>query len=284
MAATTAQPGAVPDKCVWLVIEGQRLEAKAVELEQGGKSAEAAFQHKVAAGKLQEAGTLCPMGHPDMALLESYGEELKSRAVYLESLGQAPISLPLEDFVGDLEITMDLSKAQKPPEETISTLLAKGGASGASSALTEEGYQLVLALRSNAEMRIYIDRLLQAEGRRRSAGAGTDAQQDELVGASSTLETLKAALRRAPWVELDIDPKMDKLDLAMKFEKEAHSQESAGDTAGAIDTYNRALAVLQYVHKHDPRTKNAKIKEMIGKRLQELVNKITSLGGTPVTA
>lgn len=281
--APPGAPGLPDDKCKWAAAEGIRLEKKAAEFEEAQKPKEAAFNHKVAAGKFEEAVTLLPQGHADYQALAGYAEELKSRAVYLDSLAGGPISLPFEDFVGDLELTMDVSRSslRKPVEDDVATLVAKGGTSGASAALREEGFQLVLALKSTPELRTYIDRTLACDGRRRIQGAGTDAQQEEILRAAPTFAALKDALRKSPWVELDIDPKMDKLDMAMKLEKEAHAVETQGNKDDAVDMYNRALAVLQFVYKHDPRTKNAKIKEMIGKRVQELEAKITGLGGVP---
>jgi len=41
--------------------------------------------------------------------------------------------------------------------------------------------------------------------------------------------------------------------------------------------YNRDLAVLQYVHKHDPRMRSAKVKETVGKRIDELVERAIEL-------
>lgn len=269
-----------PEKSVWLASEGLKLKKKGEDLDTAGKTKEAAFNYKLAAAKLEEAAKLIPEGNVDGPALSEHAQELSFRAVYLESLQGAPSSLPLEDHVGDLELAMDLSTAQEPAEEQVSALISKA-VSGATAALDDSGYTLVGALESTAEMRVFVDRFLAKEGRRRVQGAGSDAQQDQALQKVETYAGMKDAIRRSGWVELDVDPKMDKLDMAMKYEREGHTVEDQGRIEEATDLYNRGLAVLCYVHKHDPRTKNPKIKDMVGKRVQELTAKVQSLGGEP---
>lgn len=268
-----AQPlPSLPPKCTWLAAEGLRLEAKAVELERVGSNAEGAFHHRCASTKLAEAAALCPEDHPDCSALSEHAQQVSARAVYLDSLAGAPASLPLEDHVGEISLLMDLTSAPRPEEEDVPALIARAGTSGDTAALTQEGFQLVRALRSLSDVKAFIDRLLFAEGRKRQEVA--DISIEAVWESAGSLPALQEALRCAPWVELDVDPNMDKLDLAMKFEREAHTLETQGRKEDAKQMYSRALAVLQFVHKHDPRTKNPKIKDMIGKRLQELAVKV----------
>lgn len=56
--------------------------------------------------------------------------------------------MPLEDHVGPMELTLDLSVARAPPEAQVSELLARSGVAGGTAELTESGLQLVLALKS----------------------------------------------------------------------------------------------------------------------------------------
>jgi hypothetical protein len=269
------------EKCMWLASEGVELSKRATALDAEGKGPEAAYNYKVAAKKFEEAAALCPEGHPDGPSMATYGQEIAFRAVYLESLGGQPATLPLEDHMGELVLTMDLSAAAPPAAENVSALLAKA-TSGADAAFSDEGLMLLIAMNSPAEMRVYVDRLLAKEGRRRAAGAGTDEQQAATLANVNSFAAFTEAVRRAPWVELDIDPKMDKLDIAMKLQKEAGVAEQQGWPADAIDMYNKSLGVLSFVHKHDARMKNEKIKGMVGQRLQDITARVTALGGTPV--
>mmetsp|Transcript_48449 Transcript_48449/g.112277 ORF Transcript_48449/g.112277 Transcript_48449/m.112277 type:complete len:101 (+) Transcript_48449:221-523(+) len=53
----------------------------------------------------------------------------------------------------------------------------------------------------------------------------------------------------------------------------ARDLEARGRQPEAIRAYDRAIAVLQLVYKFDQRSKNPNIKDMIGKRLEELLGR-----------
>ena len=237
--AAPAQP-APPEpseRCRWLAAEGLRLEARAAASElRGCRAAEAGFQHRLAAAKVAEAAALCPEGHPDGLALVRYAREIASREVYLDSLGEAPISIPLEDYVGpaeELALRMDLS-AGPPQEEEIRELLARGGASGETVELSEAGFQLVAALCRPDELARYARRTLEADGRQLRQGAAESALAAAAAPARSLVE-LQGALRSSPLVELSVDPGRDKLELAVLFEQEARRLEGEARRSEAAD-------------------------------------------------
>jgi len=283
---------AIGGRCAWLAAEALRLEARAAELDRrGNASAEALFHHRRAAAKLVEAATLCPEGHPDAAMLRDHAQDVATRAIYLESLGGAPAELPLEDHVGEppMLVGLDLSAAEAvvpPPEEEVAALVARSGISGASATLTEEGFSLVAALRSDVEMRVYALRLLDAAWMRPKGGEEAEAAQLGLSslavrfsgeGDARGLRELRDELRRAPWAELKLDPQQDRLQVAVALEKEARELEADGRGPEALVIYERSLAVLQLVFKFDARMKNPRIKEMVRKRMEELLDRAEHL-------
>lgn len=267
-------------KTASLVVEALRIEARAADLDRAGSSPEAVLHHRRASTKIVEAAAACPDGHPDKARLEEHATDLQLRMVYLESLGASPPTLPLDEHVGDLELAMDLSLA-RAPEEGISGLIARTGASGSASAITEEGYQLVAALRINDEMKLFIGRILESMGRRIRPGA--EAELEGVVPDFSgvrrvqSLERLFEALLRVPWVELVLDPSKDKLELAMDLEKDARRLEGMGLNEQAVDMYSRSVAILQFVIKHDKRMENEKVKGMVTKRFEDLQSRLGQL-------
>jgi len=280
-APREALPADVPEpppRCVWLAAEGLRLEARAAELDRAGSSAEAAFHHRRAADKLSDAAALCPDGHPDGPRLREHVLEVSARAVYLDSLAGAPPSMPLEDHVGEVSLLMDLSSAPRPEDEEVSALIAKSGTSGSSAALSEAGYRLVAALENPAEMRVYANRIIAADGRRR-ASSSADADVDATLRAASSFDGLQQAIRGASWVELDIDLNMDRLDLGNKFAEEGASLEAQGRREEAAQMYSKAVAALQFAYKYDERScRYPKVKEAIGKKVEELSRKASASG------
>lgn len=267
-------------KCASLVAEALRIESRAADLDRAGSVAEALLHHRRASIKFLEAAASCPDKHPDKSKLDEHSTDIQLRMVYLESLGASPPTLPLDEHVGGLELTMDLSVARAPAED-ISGLIAQTGASGGASAITEEGYQLVAALKSNDEMKVFIGRILESCGRRIRPGA--EAELEELVPDFSgvrqvqTLASLEDVLLRAPWTELILDPSKDKLELAMDLEKEARRLDGMGLKPQAVDMYSRSIAILQFVVKHDKRMQNEKVKDMITKRLEDLQSRANQL-------
>ncbi|CAK9105162.1 unnamed protein product [Durusdinium trenchii] len=150
-------------RCAWLVVEGLRAEEKAADLDRQGQSAQAALHHARAASKFKEAAEVCP--EADREELEGHAQDITARAVYLESLGGMPPSMPLEDHVGELLISLDLSVAQQPQEEQVPELLARSGVNGTSADLCDSGLQMVLALQSQDELQSFIRRLLSTSWR-----------------------------------------------------------------------------------------------------------------------
>jgi len=269
----------LPQRCVWLVAEALRHEARAAEFDRSGSAAEAAFYHQRASAKVSEAAELIPDGHPDRPALDRFVQELSIRVVYLQSLSGSPITLPLEDHVGEVSLGMDISSAPPPEEEAVPALLAKGGTSGGTAPLTDGGYELVRALQSGADMQAFIRRVVAAEGRRvqRQAEAEFNSFVARYGSDGRGLADLRGAVRLASWAELDLDPTMDKLQAAVELEKDARMLEERDRREEAADMYRRSLAVFQYVYKHDARMRSAKVKEMVAKRLEDLASCVERL-------
>jgi len=277
-----APPADVPEpppRCAWLAAEGLVAEAKAMELENGDarNNEKAIFQHQRAAEKLSKAAELCPEGHPDGPCLREHASGILLRAVYLESLGGAAPTLPIEDHVGELTLRMDLSAAPPPQEEQVPSLIARSGTSGSNAELNEAGYKLVAALENPAEMRTFAERIVLGNRRRRAVSA-SDADVDWTIRMASSYEGLQQAVLRATWVELDLDPKMDRIDMANKFKEEGASLEAQGQREEAAEMYRKALAVFQYAHKNDERCKKfPKVKEAIQEKIEELSRKVAAI-------
>eukprot|EP00435_Cladocopium_sp_Y103_P011896 s105_g3.t1 len=151
-------------RCAWLVVEGLRAEEKAADFDRQGQSAQAALHHSRAASKFKEAAEICP--DADREELEGHAQDITARAVYLESLGGMPPSMPLEDHIGELSISLDLSVAQQPQDEQVPELLARSGVTGASAELCDSGLQLVQALKSQEELQSFIRRILASSWRK----------------------------------------------------------------------------------------------------------------------
>lgn len=260
-------------RCAWLVSEGLKFEEAAAKLDCGGSSAEACIQHRRAHTKLNEAASLCPPGHADKDELQRYADEISLRIVYLESLGSASATLPLEDHIGEISLTMDLSSAEAPIE-SVEELLARSGASGSSSALDESGYKMVAALRSDDEMKIYIKRILAAEGRQMLTGseAHLDAFIPDFSGTRGVADyaSLWQGLLNARWVDIILDPSKDKLEMVALISKEAQRLEETGRKEDAVKKYSNAVAILGFIISKDPRSANPRVKEMLITRQEEL--------------
>eukprot|EP00930_Biecheleria_cincta_P037147 TRINITY_DN25489_c0_g1_i2.p1 TRINITY_DN25489_c0_g1~~TRINITY_DN25489_c0_g1_i2.p1 ORF type:complete len:134 (-),score=31.16 TRINITY_DN25489_c0_g1_i2:418-819(-) len=87
---------------------------------------------------------------------------------------------------------------------------------------------------------------------------------------SGLCASIKEQLRKFSWVELNLGPEQDRLQVAVAMEKEARDLEAAGKAAQAIETLRQSVAVFELVYKFDPRSKNPKIKDMVGSRIEEL--------------
>jgi len=294
-------PGPDFARCCWLIAEAIGLEVQAATKDRLSSIAEAAEQHRLAAAKLAHALEACPREHPDWLVLEDYTQCVSTRAVYLASLGGGPAALPLEDHVSEVPTELVQLAAAAPSREVVSMvcsatlatteaapLIDLSSVSGKSAALTEEGYRLVAALKSVEDMRCYVARVLEADWRR-VGPSGATALDDLIrrfsgIGPSGSLEVLRSDLRFAPWIELNLDPSKDRMDVAVALEKEARELDERGRYAEALQMYTRAVLVFQLLFKFDARSKNPKIKDMIGKRMEELTSRAEVLGAEAVLA
>jgi len=272
-----------PGRCAWLVVEGLRAEEKAADFDRQGQSAQAALHHTRAASKFKEAAEICP--DADREELEGHAQDITVRVLYLESLGDQPASMPLEDHIGELSISLDLSVAQEPKDEQVPELLARSGVTGSSAELCENGLQLVHALKSKEELQSFIRRLLASSWRK--------VKDDEASGQefasfaqdfSGSFQALREQLRRAPWVELNLRDGQDRMKIGVAMEKEARDLKAAGQTEEALEGFQRAIAVLKLVYNFDERCKtNAQIKTMVGERLTQLEGEVQQLApATPI--
>lgn len=218
MLAATARPVPIAQayeapqhRCIALAVEGMHFYEKAVEFDHAGNVKEAAFYFNRAVPKLAEAGQLCPNGHPDKQALADLSQDIPLRVVYLESLAGAHATVPLEDHIGEVKLVMDLSSPPPAGEEQaqVSELLARSGISGSAADLSDEGLRLVRALEKQSELRVFVDRMLVSDGRRRTAAA-TPNDVDACIAAVPSFDGLFKSLRLQPWVELNIDEKADR--------------------------------------------------------------------------
>lgn len=270
-------------RCIALAAEGMHFYEKAVEFDRAGNVKEAAFYFNRAVPKLAEAGQLCPNGHPDKQALADLSQDIPLRVVYLESLAGAHATVLLEDHIGEVSLLMDLSSPPPAGEEQaqVSELLARSGISGSAADLSDEGLRLVRALEKQSELRVFVDRMLVSDGRRRTAAA-TPNDVDACIAAAPSFDGLFKSLRLQPWVELNIDEKADRLDVANRYQDEGVKLETQGERQAAAVLYSRASALFQFLSKHDPRAKQyAKVREMMEQRVQALNTKIAELGGAP---
>jgi len=276
----------------WLAAEGLQIEEKAAEFDRQGKSLEAAYHHRRASAKLAEASSLCPNGHQDKALLDGHAQDLATRAVYLQSLGGSPPEQPLENHVGTeiKGLALDLASGVSPTKQDISELLAGAGVSGSGAAITEDGFQMVAALRKDVEMRAYVLRVLEADWRRVKTDAEAEGQFTHFLQSCSggagnvqtdvtSLEQMRDRLRSAPWVDLNMDPALDRMQMGVDLEQQARNLDEQGRSEEAVAAYERALAVLQLVYKFDQRCKYPKVKDTVAKKIEDMLGRIQSLKG-----
>jgi len=282
MAATavTADSEALA-RCAWLAAEALQIEGRAKELDRGGGSAEACLHYRRCIARLAEAIAMCPAGHPDRPTLEDHVQDLSLRTVYLESLGGSLATSPVEEHIEDVILTMDLSSAPRPPEEEIPALLVAGmgtKASASTAPLTEDGYVLIAALRSDVEMEVFVRRVLMADGHKVQEGA--EAELAAFLPRYSGMESvqsfarLQQELQDVSWVELSLDPNKDRLQQAVDIENEAQSLESRGRKLAAQKMYMRAAVMFQQFLKQDARGQNPKVKEMVEQRIKAVIGQV----------
>lgn len=273
LPAVTYQGPCPSPQCAWLVAEALKIEARAVEFDRAGSSSEAILHHRRATVKLEEAASSCPEEHPDRDKLSDLSQDIQLRMVYLEGLGGQQPTLPVEEHVVDPELIMDLSCAEAPTED-VAGLVAKAGISAHTAPLTEEGYQLVAALKSDADMKVLIIRLIHEGGRTVQAAnqPQLDAFVSKFIGVRQvqSLAALRDAILRQIWVEVTLDPKRDKLELAMSLQAEANRFDSLAMKEQAVEMFSRSSAILKFIIGNDRRMTNAKVKEMVEKRLEDI--------------
>lgn len=276
-------------RCSWLVAEALQAQGRAAEFDRNGSIAEAVLYHQRSLSKLHEAAEACGPQHPDQQTILDFAGDISLRAVYLESLGGAPASVPLEDHLvceGFLEslAVLNIATAVQPVEQDVSTLVALSGVSGATSEFSEAGLQSVRALRSPEELEVYCRRLLDADWRQLRQQDGASelsalARRCCEGTAPTNFEALRETLRNAQWVDIRIAPGQDRLEVAMALEKEAKAFDAQGEAkrAEAIIGYRRAAAVMQLVLRFDAKAKNPRVRDMLTARLNELEGRASEL-------
>lgn len=276
----------------WLLSEALLAEERAVEFDRCGSIPEALHYYHRSQTKLNEAADLCGPGHPDQAMLLDYAGDISLRAVYLASLGGAPAKLPLEEHLGSRFNPAALSElnpaaALAPPAQAVAALVVSSGVSGATAALSDAGYNMVLALCSREEIEAYCRRLLDADWRQLRQQDGSPelsalCRQCCEGAAPESLEALREKLRHAQWVEIRLLPGQDRLEVAVALEKEARTldQQGLAKSPEAIMAYHRAAAVMQLVLRFDARAKNPKVEKMLTDRLNDLKGRAAELEAT----
>lgn len=273
------------DSIARLVAEALEIEAKARELDASSKGAQAAFFYKRAAGRLEEAVASCP-SHADVPALDCHRENLVMRGVYLESLGSGAAgvgAVQLEEHLGELQPELTMTLPEGPTLVPSVAALVAPMISGATAPLTGASLQLLCALDGTAELQAFTARALAAEGRRVRPGAEGAAAafaahwREEAAGESNGWERFRAELVASTFVELDVDPSADKMETAVRLEKEARELEAAVRLEEAAQMYAKSVAIFEFVLKHDHRMKNPKIKEMVQSRVAELQGRLDEL-------
>mmetsp|Transcript_14106 Transcript_14106/g.40643 ORF Transcript_14106/g.40643 Transcript_14106/m.40643 type:complete len:281 (-) Transcript_14106:534-1376(-) len=109
-------------RCLQIAIEASGIEHEAMRSDRLGPShaGEAAAAYRQAADRLQEAAEECPEDHPDRVVLEEHAREVVMRADYLEGLQGAPATLPLEEHIHAVTLTMGV------PPPTVASLACTG--------------------------------------------------------------------------------------------------------------------------------------------------------------
>lgn len=265
-----------PERCVSLASEGVGFENRAAEFDRAGQIEQALFYHKRAETKLTEAYELCPPPHPDYDNLKQFAQAILMRTFYLEALFGAPPDLPIEDYIGEFKWHMDMTRTVAPEsDDQVEAVLAASGASGESAPLSTEGLGLIRALNKPTELRVFVDRILQSDNRARSKTCTDDDLHAFVKGANDFAE-LQKALRRAPCVELVINS-ADRLDQARAYEEEGKRFDAEGLAAESVNMFTKSVALFQYLIKHDPRCKNAKIREVINQRVVDVSRRMEEL-------
>lgn len=98
-----------------LAHEASGIEQVAIELDRAGDAEQAVAIYQQAAERLARAAAACPEGNPDKPLLARHAGEVLGRVVYLESLGGAPATAPVEAHIGN----MTLSEGQRHGPEAM---------------------------------------------------------------------------------------------------------------------------------------------------------------------
>jgi len=93
-------------QCVVMAVQASDIEAEAMKLDNSGRAADAIGRYRDAAAKLLEAADACPQGHPDRPVIEEHAAEVLARVAYLEALGGAPATEPLEVHIHGVQLTM----------------------------------------------------------------------------------------------------------------------------------------------------------------------------------
>eukprot|EP00429_Kryptoperidinium_foliaceum_P055488 CAMPEP_0176092108 /NCGR_PEP_ID=MMETSP0120_2-20121206/46140_1 /TAXON_ID=160619 /ORGANISM="Kryptoperidinium foliaceum, Strain CCMP 1326" /LENGTH=252 /DNA_ID=CAMNT_0017426013 /DNA_START=42 /DNA_END=800 /DNA_ORIENTATION=- len=100
-------------RCLELASEASTVEAEAMRLDRLGGLA-AADQYRRAGDLLRLAAADCPMDHPDRSVLESHAREVTTRAEYLEGLQGAAATVPLEEHIHAVTLTLGASAPPAP--------------------------------------------------------------------------------------------------------------------------------------------------------------------------
>jgi len=103
-------------RCLEYATEASAVEAEAMRLDRLGTescpAAAAAYQRS--ADLLRKAAAECPADHPDRSVLEEHAREVAMRADYLEALQGDPATIPLEEHIHAVTLTVGPSPPPTP--------------------------------------------------------------------------------------------------------------------------------------------------------------------------
>mmetsp|Transcript_33214 Transcript_33214/g.72469 ORF Transcript_33214/g.72469 Transcript_33214/m.72469 type:complete len:271 (-) Transcript_33214:199-1011(-) len=108
-------------RCVEITLDAADIENDAMKLDRGGKPTEAIERYRLAAAGLREASAACGEGHPDRPVLEAHALELEQRIDYLRSLNDAPATVPLEEHIHGVQLSMGDSTSPSALTDSLSS-------------------------------------------------------------------------------------------------------------------------------------------------------------------
>eukprot|EP00418_Pyrodinium_bahamense_P092408 CAMPEP_0179047864 /NCGR_PEP_ID=MMETSP0796-20121207/19416_1 /TAXON_ID=73915 /ORGANISM="Pyrodinium bahamense, Strain pbaha01" /LENGTH=247 /DNA_ID=CAMNT_0020744321 /DNA_START=47 /DNA_END=790 /DNA_ORIENTATION=- len=129
-----------PIECLRLAREASAIEGTAMQHDLQGEVEVAIGAYQRAVAILHDAMRACPEGHPDSKVLERHASEVSVRAGYLAGLGGQPATVPLEEHILCVQLTLGSAApgpqgACSPTNRVVQVMGAAAAISGATGLL-----------------------------------------------------------------------------------------------------------------------------------------------------